>query len=334
LKNTLSIVFLLFLLLLFAFWGIQIGSFETQISDVVNAIFNYDSANNLHFSIIHLRMPRILLALVAGASLALCGYVFQILLNNPLADPYIIGTASGASLGANLAYFGLVPMMFLGIYMPLVLAFVGSMLVTLLVTVLATRGKMLIPSYLILGGIALNTFIGAIISLITFLSDSDGKLKSIIFWMMGGFEKASWSNITIPIIVLLLVGSLFMMLSKQLTILMIGEEQAENLGLNVNKTRWMFLIGGALVTSFSVAISGPIGFVGLIIPHFVRSVWGSIGRYNLLYSMLLGGILLEICDILSRYLLFPSGIPVGIVTSFMGVPFFMYMLFKSKYRFY
>lgn len=325
---------LMFLMIVFAIWGIQIGSFETRFSDVLDAFFNYDSGNNLHFSIVNLRLPRILLALVAGASLALCGYVFQILLNNPLADPYIIGTASGASLGANLAYFGLLPMMFLGVYMPLVLAFVGSMLITILVMMMATRGKLIIPSHLILGGIALNTFIGAIISLITFLSDSDGKLKSIIFWMMGGFEKASWNTILLPIVVLVLVGIIFSLMSKQLNLLLIGEEQAENLGLNVNKARWVFLIGGALVTSFTVAISGPIGFVGLIIPHFVRSVWGTTGKWNLLYAMLLGGIMLEICDILARYLLSPAGLPVGIVTSFMGVPFFIYMLFKSKYRFY
>lgn len=313
--------------------GLKLGTFNTDFPTVWNALFSFDPENPAHFAVLHLRLPRLLLAICVGGSLAFCGYLMQAMVNNALADPYILGTASGASFGASFCFFAFTNLTVFGIYLPPFAALVGSFVVTIVVVALGTRSGQLIPSQMLLAGIALTSLIGALTSLITFLSSSEGKLKSVIFWAMGGFEKASWESLPYPAVALVLAVVVFLFMEKRLNVLLLGPERAKMLGVNVAQTRWIILLTVSVVTGFAVALSGPVGFVGLIIPHVTRGLLGITGKMNLLFCALTGGLFMLICDLLSRIVFPPAGLPVGVVTSLFGVPFFVYLLLKKNYKF-
>ena len=330
-------MYILFTILLFAVCiavGLRVGSFETSYQTIWQALTNYNPSQPEHLAIVELRLPRLLLAFAVGASLALAGYLMQALINNSLADPFILGSAAGASLGANIAYFGIVPFYILGIHSPPLMAFAGCLLVTLAVVALGYRQGQLIPSQLLLAGIALNALLGALVSLLTYLSETEGKLRAIVFWTMGGFERAAWDNIAYPFVAVTLALILFVFLQKRLDLLLMGAARAEALGVNARSTRWLVLVSASVITGFAVALSGPIGFVGLIVPHVVRALLGVTGRLNMLFCSLLGGVFLMGCDLLARVLYPPAGLPVGIITSLFGVPFFIYLLSQKTYRFH
>ncbi|MDX5422866.1 MAG: iron ABC transporter permease [Hymenobacteraceae bacterium] len=332
-RQSLYFILALSLILLALLLGLQVGSFDTGLGTITEAFFSYDPENTTHYAVMHLRLPRLLLALVVGASLAFCGYLMQAMVNNGLADPYLLGTASGASLGAVVVFFGFVEMTIAGFYMPPILALVGAFVVTLVVIILGYRKRQIIPAQLLLAGIAISALVTSIVGLLTFLSDSEGKLKSVIFWSMGSFERASWSLVPYPAAALLLALLLFVFYQKQLNILLLGADRAQALGVKVAQTRWVILGTVSVVTGFAVATSGPIGFVGLIIPHVTRGVMGATGRSNLLFCAFVGGFFMLLCDLLSRLVYPPAGLPIGIITSLFGVPFFVYLLFKKNYNF-
>jgi iron complex transport system permease protein len=331
-KDILYPAVVLMLLLLTVLAGLRVGSIESEYGQVVKALFGHDPANQLHFAVVQLRLPRLVLAVVVGGSLAFAGYLMQAMVNNALADPYLLGTASGASLGATFAFFYFPTLTLGGIYLPPLTALAGALAVTLVV-VLGYRKGQLLPSQLLLAGIAISSLAAALVALLTFLSDSEGKLRSVVFWTMGSFDKASWKFLSYP--ALALSGSLllFSFIQKHLHILLLGPERAHTLGVNVVRVRWLILIAVSLVTGFAVALSGPVGFVGLIIPHVTRSLLGITGKNNLLFCALTGGWFMVACDLLSRLLYPPAGLPVGIITSFFGVPFFVYLLVRKNYRF-
>ncbi|WP_162055726.1 FecCD family ABC transporter permease [Pontibacter pamirensis] len=322
-----------FLILVVLVLGLQVGSFESDLGILTEALLHYNPNDTTHFVLVHLRLPRLLLALVVGASLALAGYLMQAMVNNGLADPYLLGTASGASLGAIIVFFGFVPITLAGIYMPPIFALAGAFLVTLVVVMLGYRKRQLIPSQLLLAGIAISALGTSIVGLLTFLSDSESKLRTVIFWSMGSFERASWAMLPYPAVALLLALLLFINYQKHLNILLLGEERAQALGVQVARTRWVILVTVSVVTGFAVATSGPIGFVGLIIPHVTRGLMGTTGRSNLLFCAFVGGFFMLLCDLLSRLLYPPAGLPIGIITSFFGVPFFVYLLLRKNYNF-
>lgn len=313
--------------------GLRVGSFASDYAQVVEALFQYDPTNRLHFAIVYLRLPRLVLAMVVGGSLAFAGYLMQAMVNNALADPYLLGTASGASLGATITFFLFTDLTFAGLYLPPLFALVGALGVTLVVVILGYRKGQLVPSQLLLAGIAISSLASAMVALFTFLSDSEGKLRAVVFWMMGGFDKASWTYLPYPALALAGALLLFSFLQKHLHILLLGSERAHTLGVNVVQVRWLILLVVSLVTGFAVALSGPVGFVGLIIPHVTRSLLGITGRNNLLFCALTGGLFMVGCDLLSRLLYPPAGLPIGIITSFFGVPFFVYLLGRKNYRF-
>jgi iron complex transport system permease protein len=314
-------------------YSLMNGSLDSAMVDIYNSILNYDSTNTLHYVIINLRMPRMIMALLAGSALSLSGYLFQSLLNNPLADPYILGTASGASFGANLVFIGWIPTFFLGIYLPPVFAFIFAFTITLIAILFSYRSGRLIASNLLLAGVALSSMMTAMISLMSYLADSGGQLRSIIFWIMGSFERSNWSQIPFLLIINILAIIYFSLFNKSINILLLGEEKSEALGLNVKRMRWIALFGGTFLTSITVAYCGAIGFVGFLIPHFVRGLFGFSHPWNLFYSAIFGAIFMLSCDIISRAIYPPAGLPLGILTSFLGIPFFLYLLFKSNYRF-
>ena len=314
--------------------GLLIGSFETDFSVVRRALFHYEAGNSVHYAIVYLRLPRLLLAFLTGGALAFSGYLLQAMVNNPLADPYLLGTASGASLGANLCLLGFLPIHFLGVYLPPVMAFAGALVVTSVVVSLAYQRGQVIPSQLLLAGVALSSLLTACLSLLTFLSESEGQsFRSIVSWTMGGFERAQWADLPALALLLLVVTLLFSFLHKQLTLLLLGESRAYHLGLRLDRLRWLILLAASLATAVAVALSGPIGFVGLMVPHFGRAVFGVTSPPNILFTVWLGGNFALACDLVARLLLPPAGLPVGIITSFLGIPFFLYLLWNKNYRF-
>ncbi len=328
-----SFLFLLTLLLIIFSLitaGLFIGSFQTNLTTIYNFIFHYNNNDNTHYVILNLRLPRLILALLVGGSLALSGYLMQALTNNPLADPYILGTAAGGSLGANLVFFGLLPIFWLGLYLPALFAFLGSLSVTIIVVSISYQNGKMNVIRLLLGGVTITSLAGSLISLLIFLSSSDAKLKGIIFWTMGSFEKAQWNILLLPFIALLIVTIVFILLQKQISIMYLGEERAYHLGLNTNRLKWLIIILSSLITGVSVATSGPIGFVGLIIPHFTRSFFGINYKLNALMVTLTGAAFLLFCDLLTRLIYPPAGLPIGIICSCIGIPFFLYLLFKKN----
>lgn len=316
-----------------SYYALLSGSIDSRPTDLLNAFLEYDAQNTAQYVILNLRLPRLLMALMTGSALALSGYLFQSLLNNPLADPYILGTASGASFGANIVFIGWFPTYLLGVYMPPVMAFIFALGITLVAVSFAYRQGRLSAPNLLLAGVALSSMMTAMISLMSYLSENDSQLRSIIFWIMGSFERSAWEHVPVMLIVNLAGLIYFSLFNKSINLLLLGEEKSEALGMDVKKMRWIALIGATLLTSITVAYCGAIGFVGFLIPHFVRGVFGFSNSKNLLYSALIGAFFMVGCDILSRAMYPPAGLPLGILTSFLGIPFFLYLLMKSGYRF-
>ncbi|HVD97184.1 MAG TPA: iron ABC transporter permease [Cytophagaceae bacterium] len=329
-KSILSLLLIFLLIFLLVAAGIRIGSFETNWSTIFSALFEYDPEIPEHYAIVELRLPRVLVALLAGGALSLSGYLMQAMVNNPLADPYLLGTSSGASLGASVVYAGIIPA---NIFTVSLFSFSGAILVTLVAIMIAYEQRRIDPTRLLLAGVALSALMVSSTSLVTYMSPDDSRLKNIIYWTLGGFELAGWGKI--PFLATVVVGLTFAFnfYQKQLTILLLGEERAENIGVNTRNLRWMVLLSCSLATGAAVSVAGPIGFAGLIIPHFVRAVYGVSGKYNIIFTVLWGAVFLLACDVFSRLLFPPAGVPLGIITSFVGIPFFVFLLGKKRFRF-
>ncbi|MBC6613296.1 iron ABC transporter permease [Hymenobacter sp. BT507] len=309
--------------------GLRIGSYDTSYALIGRALLHYNPTDPAQLVLVQLRLPRILLALLAGGGLAFSGYLMQAMVNNPLADPYLLGTASGASLGAILC-FALVPTLTVaGIYLPPLAALVGAFGATLVVVLLGTRRGQLLPAQLLLAGVAVGSLTTAIGGVLTFMASSQEKLRTVVFWAMGSFERAGWELLPYPAVALAGALLLFTFRRHELNILLLGEERAEALGVPVARTRWLLLLTSSVLTGCIVALCGPVGFVGLMIPHITRWVLGVTGPLNLLFCAIVGANFLLACDLLARLLYPPAGLPVGLVTALFGVPFFVYLLRKK-----
>ena len=275
-----------------------------------------------------LRLPRTILIALTGAALAGSGASYQGLFRNPLADPYLIGVASGAGLGAILAMSIRWPYTRLGLFAVPLAAFISALLTVFLVYQIARVGKTVPTTNLILAGVAISALASAITSLLMITSTNE--LHRAVAWLLGGSATTGWQAIwvVLPYIVLGLAGQIAM--GHAMNVLQFGDEQAEQLGLSVSKARWMIILAASLTTASAVSFSGIIGFVGLIVPHVVRLIWG--GDYRLLIplSVLNGASLLLLADVLARVVMSPLELPVGIITAIGGAPFFLWLLKRSK----
>ncbi|HEX2844044.1 MAG TPA: iron chelate uptake ABC transporter family permease subunit [Candidatus Limnocylindria bacterium] len=272
-----------------------------------------------------LRLPRIVAGMVVGAGLACAGAVFQALLRNPMADPYIIGTAAGASLGAVAAL--LLPLAvagWLGLGLVQLLAFAGGLLAVLVVFAIA-RGHGGTPVVtLLLAGYAVSSLLSAGVALLLFTSGD--RLAAVISWLLGSLAGASWSRIAFAAPLIIVSFSLLLLRWRRLNALLLGEAAAAHLGVDVEREKRILTGLAALATSAGVAISGTIGFVGLVVPHLLRLAFGPDHRLLLPASMLYGASLLVLADLGARL---AGGIPVGIVTALIGAPFFLWLLRRS-----
>ena len=277
--------------------------------------------------IFDVRLPRIIMAALCGAGLAIAGATYQGLFRNPLADPYLIGVSQGAALGAVLAIFLPVSWNAFSVWMIPVFAFSGALLVTFLVYRISVTGNIVPTSTLILAGIALGAFFAAGTSYI--VSIAGHKTGSMVLWLMGSFNNVMWNEVrvTFPIVsaglfVLILFG-------RSLNIMQLGDEQAKQLGLNVERDKKVLLAVSTIVVAAAVSFVGIIGFVGIIIPHAVRLLWGPDYRFLLPLSVLSGATFMVAADIVARVLFAPTEIPIGVITAVCGAPFFLYLLRKK-----
>ncbi|MGE7842156.1 FecCD family ABC transporter permease [Lysinibacillus sp. NPDC093712] len=309
-------------ILLYQFTGINMGHVDTVIS-------------NMTFEIVwQIRTPRILLALIVGAGLALCGSVMQASIQNPLADPYILGISSGASLGATFSIIlGHRFSGFFGEFDLIVWAFLGALIATFLVLLLSSVGEKMSVIKLILAGTVVNALFTALSNLfIYFAKDAEG-VRSVSFWTMGSLASADWNDLPLIAVIVTIVGIFFLSQWRVMNAMLMGDDAAMSLGINLNIYRRVYLVITAILTGVIVSICGIIGFVGLIIPHIVRIFTGSNHRYLVPTVILVGAIFLTWTDLLARTIIPNSELPIGIVTSLLGAPVFMHMLIKKKYGF-
>lgn len=282
-----------------------------------------------HETIITLiRLPRVVLALVVGSALALAGAIFQGLFKNPMADPHIIGASAGAGLGATLAISLGLSLNWNGLGAIPLLASLGAFLTVILVYNLArTGGTVPIPN-LLLAGVALTSLLSALISLLIYFGQ--GQMHTIVFWLMGGLSGRNWNYVLFALPNLLVGTAVAVYYARDLNLMLLGEESAHNLGVEVEKVKAILLVVASILTGTAVATSGMIGFVGLIVPHVVRILVGPDHRVLVPASILTGAILLLSADVLARTILAPVELPLGVVTALFGAPFFILLL--RRYR--
>lgn len=278
-----------------------------------------------------LRLPRVILAATVGAGLALSGVVMQASIQNPLAEPFILGVASGASVGAVLAILLGAGASALGLGVAGA-AFAGAVISTLVVLLLAGIHKRLNTVRLILAGAVVSALCVAVSNFIIYMAADAQGMQTAAFWTMGSLADAKWSNLFLPVLVVALMAIYFMSQFRNLDVLLLGEEAAITLGIDASKKRRIYMALVALLTGVLVSQCGVIGFVGLVIPHMMRAFTGASHQKLVPVAVLFGAIFLVWADLLSRVIL-PSGdLPIGIITALMGAPLFMYLLFGGKQK--
>lgn len=275
-----------------------------------------------------IRLPRVLLGVLVGSSLAMAGTAFQGIFKNPMADPYVIGISSGAALGASIAIILGINIAFINISTISIFAFIGALLAVFTVYNIARIKNKVPVTTLLLAGIGIGQFLTAIMSFLMVIYNKD--MAKIIYWTLGSLAGKGWEpliKMTIPIVISMIFINFF---ARDLNIMLTGEESAQSLGVDVEKTKVYILILGTFMVSMVVSIAGIIGFVGLIIPHIVRIILGPDNRILLPASALVGGIFMVSADTIARTVISPVEIPVGIITALFGGPFFLYLLRVSK----
>ena len=319
---------LLLAFLMLGFISLCAGSVHIGLGQVLQTLFagltgGHSLSSQNELIIFSVRLPRIIFAGIVGASLSLCGVVFQALLRNPLADPYILGISGGSALGAIIGIVLGAGSFYLGIPF---LAFCGALITVLLVFIVAggSRG-LLLDNSLLLAGVVVNSFFSAAILFSISLVNS-AELHSISFWLMGDLSGAAPKEIAVAALCLLAGFAILYTQARKLNLMLQGEETALHLGVNVMRTKYILLIIISLITAVAVSFAGIIGFVGIMVPHMMRLVFGSDHRLLLPAAALFGASFLVVADTLARILLAPAELPVGVITALCGAPYFIFLM--------
>jgi cobalamin transport system permease protein len=336
----LIIVLLIFALIAVIILSLNIGYAQISFSEILaiigkNVPFIGKSISSASISptdqaiIMQIRLPRVLAAALVGAALASAGVLYQGVFKNPMADSYLLGASAGASLGYTIA------VLYVGSFVLLVgqsvlelFAFVFAVITVFLVYFMSRVGSKVPVTTLLLSGIVVNLFLLAMETVLELRSGQ--ALTGIVAWLAGGFSDIVWLNVweILPIVIFTVVVAYFF--ARDLNVLSLGDDTAQHLGVNTERTRQILLILGSLVTAAAVAISGIIGFVGLIVPHMTRLIIGPDHRILLPSSTIVGAIFLVACDSVARVATGVSELPVGVITALLGTPFFIYLLRKKK----
>lgn len=326
--------FLVLILLISLLLCIGVGAVSINLAEMQSAISKIFSPETMQLKeriFFEIRLPRALLSAMVGASLAVGGVLLQALFRNPIIEPGLIGTSSGAALGAAIYFvLGAALPRFLGEWMLPVCACVGAMLTTLLVVGLAHQAQMANTNvlHLLLTGIAINALCLSGVGFLSYIA-RDPQARSITFWNMGTLSGANWHNLSIISATTVLGVLCSLRFAKDLNALLLGESEAKLLGVNVKRLKLLVLTLNVMMVAIATAFVGVIGFVGLIVPHILRLMKCSDHRFLLIHAALLGAILLSFADLLARVLVSPAELPIGIVTSIVGVPVFILLLRRN-----
>lgn len=330
----LVILISLILVIISAILGISFGAVKLKAKTILEVLlsgYKKGTSGDPSFEIIwNLRLPRVLLALLVGGGLSVSGTAVQALFRNPLAEPYLLGVSGGAAFGASLFTY----LVILGLSLPSFLglpgfAFIFSLAAVVIVYKVAQVKGTIPRDRLLLAGVALSFLFSAFTAFFLYLTVV--QRPQLLFWLLGGFSRARW-GLLLPFAPIILLGSLlFFLFWRELNAFLIGEEEALSIGVPVEAVKKAILAIVALVTGASVGAAGIIGFVGLMVPHISRRLIGGDHRFLLLESFLIGAALMTLCDLVARVVLSPVEIPVGIVTSLLGVPFFLWLLKRRSF---
>ena len=327
-RQKLTIICLLSLSILVCIVGLSFGSFQIELTKIFLGFGDPLQTEVL----LNIRSPRVLLAAIVGAGLGISGAALQGLFRNPLADPALIGVSAGAAFGAVSAIVLIntgLSFLQLGSFLVPLAAIIGSLVVIGLIYILTASFTNSGILYMLLVGIALNAISTVGIGFLTFIS-SDSQLRTLTFWMMGSFGSTSW-ELLLPAVVLIMV-TIFTLVSnaRKLDIMQLGESEASRIGIDVVKTRRTIIISTAVMIGICVSLSGIIGFVGLVIPHMVRMLAGSSHTYLLIGSAIMGMLITVLADLFSRLVIQPAELPIGLATSALGAPFFLWLVLRLR----
>lgn len=323
------VIFTLLLCLLSLFCALSFGAADISFVDVWQSIWpNHANADSgfIHRIIWELRMPRALLAFLAGCGLAISGLILQTVTRNPLADPYLFGISAGASLGVVIL-ITLTASLFTWL-MP-VAAFIGSLLAMLMLMLISARRQSQQVESMLLAGVALSFLFSSFTNLLLYHTDPQA-VTAVLFWTLGSFSRAQWGNLLFPTLVIMACMIFMLAYRRQLNAMLLGDESATTLGINVTRFRMIMLLLSSLITATLVSLCGGIGFVGLMIPHIVRFFISQGTLFGILLTALVGGIFMIWVDILSRTLLDNQELPVGVITAATGSLFFLTLLYIRK----
>ncbi len=325
-SKKLTFVIITFILLVVVVIGTPfIGSESLNYREVLSYLSGAHSPDGIIF--FKIRLPRVLLAVLTGSALSLAGVIFQALLRNPLATPYTLGVSSGGALGAVLMIKLGLDIRFLGFSSVQIAAFAGSLITIVFVYYLARRAGRISVNLMILAGVTISYFFSALILMLHFVADFT-ETRQMVRWMMGGLDVVDYSAIIRTLPFLLAAFVVLFALARMLNLMSMSEVTALSKGVRVGYVQKTAFLFASLITGLVVAISGPIGFVGLIVPHFVRIFVGPDHRFLIPASVFFGGGFLALCDTLARTIMSPVDIPVGIITAILGGPFFLFLLVR------
>jgi iron complex transport system permease protein len=303
--------------------GLSAGAVPLPLRDVWAGLWHADAGAAA--IVRDLRAPRVILAFLVGGSLAICGAALQAMIRNPLAEPYLLGLSSGAGLGAVIAIASRAA----GAWAVPLAAFAGAMCAVALVYRLSlVSGRRLDPHVLLLSGVVVGSFAGALMSAVMVLSDAPG-VRNAFLWLLGGFGTASWQALAVFAAYAAIPLTLLLYHARSLDLIALGDEPAHHLGADVDRIRRLVYLSTALLTAASVATCGIIGFVGLVVPHAVRTMFRPLHRSLLPLVFLLGGCFLVLADVVSRTAVRPLELPVGVITALIGVPLFAVLLRRT-----
>lgn len=330
-------VFAILFLIIAIILGISIGTVSVPVLSTIQIIgakifpfISIEHIDSMYVNIVGtIRLPRVILAGLVGASLAIAGAAFQGLLRNPLADPYTLGVSSGASVGAVFTLFFNISIPFIGSFtLPLLSILCAFATIVLVLTFARKIDRMMKVETIILTGVIFSSFLGAFISLMIALTGEE--LRQIMGWLLGSVSMRGWAYIKI-ILPFFILGSVILMFNgRELNAMSFGEERAQHLGVNVQKRKLVVLTAGSILTGAAVAVSGTIGFVGLVIPHLTRLLWGPDHRHLLPLSILIGSGFLILADLVARTIISPTELPIGVLTALIGAPVFAILLMRRR----
>ena len=329
-KTAATLLALTGILAVLAFASLVVGSVAVPFADIAAILIGGgDEYSSAHTAIVRtIRPPRLLLAILVGASLSLSGAVMQGFFQNPMADPYIIGVSSGAGLGATAALALSIDFWFAGVHSVSVLAFAGALVVVGVVYAISLRAGRVPVTVLLLTGIAIGSMAAAVTSFLMITTEAG--LHRILFWLMGSFAGRRWEHVNMIWPWVLASAVILQFFARDLNLLLQGEEQARYLGVAVERIKLLLLVITALLTAAAVAVSGVVGFVGLLVPHLMRLIVGPDHRRLFPASVLGGAILMVAADMVARTAIAPAEIPIGVITALLGCPFFLFLLSRRS----